>query len=106
MNTFYSLCIALFVLSSIGTSQTQEMNDKCAPIKGKFLFLGEWIELNETSSSGPVKISIRNSEPQPRLDRSAGLRMSIIDDPKFVRISLDGNLAQIKSSSFAAYDFI
>ena len=67
-------------------------SELCKEIDGEFLFFGEWVSLSEHSTDGPVgKLSARNSQPRPQLNRQATLHIPNLEQvsPTSVRITFD-----------------
>lgn len=66
-------------------------NERCKEIDGEFLFFGEWVSLSEHSTDGPVKLSIRNSQPRPQLTRQAFINVQNLETviPASVRITFN-----------------
>lgn len=73
-------------------------NEPCKEIDGEFLFFGEWVSLSEHSTDGPVKLSIRNSQPRPTLSRQASLHIPNLEaaTPVSLRITFDEKKQKIE----------
>ena len=89
------LCgLALPLLGCTKDLSANNMNMPCANISGEYSFLGEWIDLKETSTKGVVRNSLKQSQPHPRMDRLAGLHIESKTDPRSVRILFDAMTGQ------------
>jgi len=88
-NIYVFFCILLCAVWSVVANAA---NEQCAEIDHEFLFFGDWISLSEHSTKGPIgKLSIRNSQPRPQLNRSAGITIASVEhkEPKSIHIVLN-----------------